>query len=88
LEGKSYEDAIRWTQGHFARLQEKFWYTEFKNLFWRDLTLIDLQNCFCETDKYLRVKIPSLSVGNVRIKQKFISPKEKIDFLFPPKWGI
>lgn len=24
LEGKSYEDAIRWTQGHFARLQEKF----------------------------------------------------------------
>ena len=34
-------------------------------------TLIDFQNCFCETDKYLREKWLELIVGNVRIKQKY-----------------
>ena len=88
LEGESYEDAIRRTQEHFIQLQEKFGYTTFKNLFGRNPTLIDLQWCFCETDKYLRVRIPELTVGNVRIKQKFDKPKEKIEFFFPPKRKI
>ena len=88
LEGGSYEDAIRWTQANFGELQKMFGYSDFSNLFGRELKLIDLQNCFCETDKYLRVKMPSLAVGNVRIKQKFVVPKGKIDFFFPPKWGI
>ena len=65
----SYEDYIRFTEENFIKYQKRFWYTSFKNLFWRNPTLIDLQNCFCETDKYLRAKVPSLIVENKRIKQ-------------------
>ena len=84
----SFEDCIRYTQDNFSKYQEKYGYTEFKNLFGRDPHLIDLQNCFCETDKYLRVKMPELVVDNTRIKQKFDRPKGSIDFFFPPKWGL
>ncbi len=86
---KSFEDCIRFTQDNFQKFQERYGYTKFKNLFDRPPQLIDLQNCFCETDKYLRVKIPELLVGNIRIKQKFTHPKDNnIQFFFPPKWGI
>ena len=84
----TFEDCIKYTQDHFDNYQQRYGYTEFKNLFGREPQLIDLQNCFCETDKYLRVKMPELLVGNRRIKQKFDSPKETIQFLFPEKWGI
>lgn len=88
LKGNCYENAIRWTQENFVKLQQQFGYTEFKNLFGRNPTLIDLQGGFCETDKYLRVKLPELAVGNIRIKQKFDIPREKIEFFFPPKWKL
>lgn len=85
----SLEDAIKYTQDNFEKYQKEFGYTGFSNLFGRDLTLIDLQNCFCETDKYLRVALPSLQVDNVRIKQKYNSPNmNQINYFFPPKWGI
>jgi hypothetical protein len=88
LGNKSFEDAIRFTQDNFEKYQKMFGFMDFKPLFNRNLTLIDLQNCFCETDKYLRVKLPHLMVDNVRIKQKFTSPQGKIAFYFPPKWNI
>jgi hypothetical protein len=84
----TFEDCIKYTQDHFDNYQQRYGYTDFKNLFGRQPQLIDLQNCFCETDKYLRVKMPELLVGNSRIKQKFDKPKERIQFLFPEKWGI
>ena len=84
----SFEDCIRYTQDNLYKLQEKYGYNQFKNLFGRELKLIDLQNCFCETDKYLRVKMPELQAGNKRIKQRYISPKPAIDYFFPPKWNI
>ena len=84
----SYEDCIRYTFDNFTKYQEKYGFTEFKNLFGRDPKLIDFQNCFCETDKYLRVKMPELQVDNMRIKQKFNTPKGPILFYFPPKWEI
>ncbi|HVS90464.1 MAG TPA: nucleotide kinase domain-containing protein [Mucilaginibacter sp.] len=84
----SFEDCIRFTQDNFDFYQQKYGFTAFKNLFGREPKLIDLQNCFCETDKYLRVKMPEIMVGNVRIKQKFVKPKSTIEFYFPPKWGI
>jgi hypothetical protein len=84
----SFEDCIKYTQDNFDHYQRKYGYTDFKNLFGREPQLIDLQNCFCETDKYLRVKMPQLLVGNKRIKQKFSRPKERIPFIFPQKWGI
>lgn len=55
----------------------------------RKPSLADLQNCFCETDKYMRglgIKVDVVS-GN-RIKQKFTPSNKNIDYFFPPKWGI
>lgn len=63
----------------------------FKNLYGRNLQLIDCQNLFCETDKYARVAHPNI-VGlshRTRIKQMYKkNDKRKIDFFYPPKWGI
>jgi hypothetical protein len=84
----SYEEAIKFTQENFELYQEKFGYTEFKPLFGRAPALIDLQNCFCETDKYLRAKLPELQVDNKRIKQKYKETNKSIDLFFPPKWNI
>ncbi|HEX8677841.1 MAG TPA: nucleotide kinase domain-containing protein, partial [Segetibacter sp.] len=84
----TFEDCIKYTQDNFDNYQQRYGFTDFKNLFGRQPQLIDLQNCFCETDKYLRVKMPELLDGNVRIKQKFDRRKENIQFLFPEKWGI
>jgi hypothetical protein len=84
----SYEDVIRFTHNNFEKYQEKYGYFTFKNLFGRQPTLIDIQNCFCETDKYLRARMPELQVDNTRIKQKFKENSTKIDLFFPPKWGL
>lgn len=84
----SFEDAIRYTQDNFESLQSKYGFTEFQNLWGRKPQLIDLQNCFCETDKYLRVKIPELQVDNTRIKQKYKTSKGSIALFFPPKWEL
>jgi hypothetical protein len=85
----SFEDAIIFTHENLLQLQKQFGYTEFKSLYGRMPTLIDLQNCFCETDKYLRVKLPEISVGNKRIKQKYkYLYKGSKDLFFPPKWEL
>ncbi|TKG89248.1 hypothetical protein EYV94_26000 [Puteibacter caeruleilacunae] len=84
----SYEDAIKYTHDHFDYFLEKFDCEGFKPLFDRGPMLIDLQNCFCETDKYLRVKVPELQVDNKRIKQKYKETNKSIELFFPPKWNI
>lgn len=86
--GSSYEDAIRYIQDNLSELRVKYGYTHFRPLPFREPTLIDLQNCFCETDKYLRAKMPELLVGNVRIKQHYRENANTIDYMFPPKWNI
>jgi len=89
LENKyTFEDVIKYTQDEFEYYQKKFGYDNFKPLFDRVPTLIDLQNCFCETDKYLRAKIPSLQIDNKRIKQKYREKQKPIELFFPPKWNI
>lgn len=62
----------------------------FKNLWGRDLQLIDCQNIFCEVDKYSRVKHPDIkgSSDRIRIKQVYKSNASPLDYWFPPKWGI
>lgn len=84
----SYEDLIRYTQENLHTFRNRYGYHNFKSLFGREPTLIDLQNCFCETDKYLRVTIPELNVGTSRIKQKYKNKEKALEFFFPPKWGI
>ena len=86
--GGDYEDAIYYIHDHFEELQQKYGYTAFRPLPGRKLKLIDLQNCFCETDKYLRAKMPELKVGNIRIKQHYKPSPNGIDFIFPPKWDV
>lgn len=52
-------------------------------------TLIDFQNCFCETDKYIRgLGIATDGVHGKRIKNKFRENTERIIYTFPPKWKI
>lgn len=63
---------------------------EFRSLWGRRLQLIDVQNLFCEVDKYARVKhpeIPGLS-GRTRIKQRFKATSDAVDYFFPPKWKL
>ena len=86
--GNNFEDAIYYINDHFEELQERYGYTAFRPLPGRKPKLIDLQNCFCETDKYLRAKMPELKVGNVRIKQHYKPTKDRIHFYFPDKWGV
>ena len=86
--GNNFEDAIYYIHDHFEELQERYGYTAFHPLPGRKPKLIDLQNCFCETDKYLRAKMPELKVGNVRIKQHYKPTKDRIHFYFPDKWGV
>jgi hypothetical protein len=64
----------------------------FKTLWGRRLHLIDIQNLFCEVDKYSRVAHPDVTPhrgqGRQRIKQLY----RQSGFLeapwFPPKWGL
>ena len=86
--GEEYEDAIRYTFEHLDDYRKEFGYDDFRPLPGRVPHLIDLQNCFCETDKYLRAKMPELLVGNVRIKQRYKESSSPIDYEFPPKWNI
>ena len=63
---------------------------EFKTLWGRSLQYIDIQNLFCEVDKYARVKHPDIK-GNsdrTRIKRKFKPSQDPIEYFYPPKWGI
>lgn len=86
--GDDYENAIRYTFEHLDDYRREFGYEDFRPLPGREPHLIDLQNCFCETDKYLRAKMPELHVGNMRIKQRYKESSSPIDFGFPPKWDI
>lgn len=63
---------------------------KFERLGDRPLQLIDVQNLFCEVDKYARVKHPNVLgiSGRTRIKQKFFPRREAIDYFYPPKWKI
>jgi hypothetical protein len=63
---------------------------DFKSLWGRKLQLIDIQNLFCEVDKYARVKHPNVAgiSGRLRIKQKFRPVDQPIQYFYPPKWNI
>jgi len=62
----------------------------FPSLWGRPLQLIDCQNLFCEVDKFARVVHPDVSghTGRTRIKQRFAADPGRIDFFYPPKWGL
>lgn len=84
----SNEGIIRFVQDNIDDFRRKYGYNEFVSLPCHEPQLIDLQNCFCETDKYLRAKMPELLVGNVRIKQTYHPSPVPIHYYFPDKWNI
>ncbi|HEY2922928.1 MAG TPA: nucleotide kinase domain-containing protein [Candidatus Binatia bacterium] len=62
----------------------------FTSLWGRPLQLIDVQNLFCEVDKYSRVKHPNiLGLGERnRIKRRFTPRSQILEMWLPPKWGL
>ena len=83
----SYEDVIKECcerqRAEFKRLN-----LDFKFLGSRELQYIDIQNLFCEFDKYCRQAHPELKSNRVRIKTKYKPNTTKIAYIFPKKWGI
>jgi len=63
---------------------------KFKSLWGRPLQLIDIQNLFCEIDKYSRVKHPEIQGidKRTRIKRLYKPSSKPIDYFYPPKWNI
>ena len=86
-DGKTYADIIHWMtenqEKEFQRLG-----LSFQSLWGRPLQAIDCQNLFCETDKYCRAAFPDLKSNRKKIKSKFTSTLQPIDYFYPPKWRI
>jgi hypothetical protein len=85
----SHEDVIRLV----TELQEEEFSRrgiEFRWLGGRRLQLIDIQNVFCEIDKYARVRFPdTVGLANrAKIKQRFKPNPAPVSHWYPPKWGI
>jgi len=81
--------AIRWVTDSQEHEFEKR-SLGFRDLWGRRLHLIDCQNLFCEVDKYARVVHPEAAgvSARMRIKQKFRPTQQRVEYWFPPKWGI
>jgi len=54
----------------------------------RPLQYIDCQNIFCELDKYCRQALPDLKSNRTKIKKKYVSKHDKIEYIYPKKWNI
>lgn len=56
----------------------------------RRLKLIDVQNVFCEVDKYTRLAEPELGgpADSPRPKQNYRPNNQPLTFCFPPQWGL
>ena len=83
----SNEDIIKYMFKHqeeeFKRLN-----LDFKRIGNRPLQLIDCQNIFCELDKYCRKAFPDLKSNRTKIKKHYIPKKDKIEYIYPPKWKL
>lgn len=79
------EDIIRYMYNNqeqeFKRLN-----LDFMKILNRKLQLIDCQNIFCELDKYLREVKPNLKSNRTKIKKKYNSKQDIIEYVYPHKW--
>ncbi len=85
--GKTYTDIIYWMTENQEREFQRLG-LNFQSLWGRPLQAIDCQNLFCETDKYCREAFPDLKSNRKKIKSKFTSTPQPIDYFYPPKWNI
>lgn len=89
-ENKNWEEIIMWMVENQEQEFARYGY-DFKNLFGRPMQAIDVQNVFCETDKYTREAVKTSAIEKMkRIKTRFKNDekKPKIEFFFPPKWNL
>ena len=72
-------------EDEFARLG-----LDFPDLWGRPLHLVDLQNLFCEVDKYARVVHPASpgASARTRIKRKYWPSDRPLQQWYPPKWCL
>ena len=63
---------------------------DFKYLLGRRMQYIDIQNVFCEVDKYCRVAYPEIKghSDRTKIKQLYKPNQSNIEYYYPPKWDI
>lgn len=86
------DEIIRWVTDNQSEEMIRFGYEEF-GLRSRKLKLVDVQNIFCEFDKYTRVSMNGLKNNTIkfndgmRIKQRFKPNLTSIDYVYPKKWG-
>jgi hypothetical protein len=95
IEGKpNYPEIIKWVHDNLDTCMETY---GFKPLYLpnRKPSLIDIQNCFCETDKLLRdkgVETEGKDIEGKRMKSIFShassSSKKSVDYFLPPKWNV
>lgn len=82
-------EVIRYAADHQAEYFGRLG-LDFPGLWGRPLQLADVQNLFCEVDKYARVVHPGITghSGRSRIKQRFTPVSDPVTAWFPPKWGL
>ncbi|WP_027007110.1 nucleotide kinase domain-containing protein [Conexibacter woesei] len=78
---------IRWMADRQAEEFERL-NLDFESLYGRPLQAIDIQNLFCELDKYSRVAFPDLKSNRTRIKARFAPTAALPTPFYPPKWGL
>ncbi len=88
---RNYDEVIMWIHANFDKLLKEY-DCNFIPLPNRMPTVMDLQNCLCETDKYLRglgVEIEGVKVHGKRIKSKYKESSKKItQYYFPKDWNV
>jgi len=89
-----FADVVKYVRDNYDTLVEEWSLKSGEDLRARFLpdrqpTLIDFQNCFCETDKYIRgLGLSTDGVHGKRIKNKFRENRDRIEYMFPPKWNV
>ena len=87
--GLSESQLIRWTA---ERQDVEFTQRglPWSNLWGRPLQLVDIQNVFCEVDKYTRLALPQLqlSASEKRPKQRYRPSASPRTASFPVKWNL
>lgn len=82
--------AIKWTHKNIYTLMEMESGCTVPEFNGHKLSLPDIQNCFCETDKYIRGLEAEAGIGDGRIKQKYKHSNQRKAgyFAAPVKWNI
>lgn len=88
---KDYKAVLQWVYDNIYNLIDKFSDTSDVSFNGHLLQLPDIQNCFCEVDKYMRgAGINSDGVAGKSIKQKYSHNNSRLidKYVAPPKWRV